>query len=50
MATGNPEHLSSLTERYTREVKYDAHCANRPHDPALPQNLQATLSCSCPIN
>jgi hypothetical protein len=35
MATGN---LSSITERYRREVsEYDARCANRPHDPALPQ-------------
>jgi hypothetical protein len=49
MATDNPEHLSSLTERYRREVnEYDARCANRPHDPALPQNVQATLSCMLP--
>jgi hypothetical protein len=47
MATGN---LSSVTERYRREVnEYDARCANRPHDLALPQNVQeATLSCTLP--
>ncbi len=46
MATGN---LRSVTERYRREVnEYDARCANRLHDPALPQNEQATLSCTLP--
>jgi hypothetical protein len=48
MATGD---LSSVTERYNVRVnEYDSRCANRPPDPALLRNVQATLSCPPPIN
>jgi hypothetical protein len=43
MATGD---LSSITERYNARVnEHNARCANRPRDPVLLQNVQATLSC-----
>ena len=38
--------VSSTTERYNARVgEYNARCANRPHDPRLLAQVQATLSC-----
>jgi hypothetical protein len=38
--------LSSATTRYNARVsEYDARCANRPRDPVLVSQVQATLAC-----
>jgi hypothetical protein len=38
--------VSSTTERYNARVgEYNARCANRPRDPRLLAQVQATLSC-----